>query len=536
AREALIVRADCPRHMERLREWLGTTSMPLTAHNASFDIRVLVNAAIAGHKALWDRMIDTYILDVLMRPGDGWTRPEHGLKPATAAWCGGGATAADAKEGMQRWWRGLGLKTETAGWRECPADGLPYLLYGAADVFDGVTLAGTLLPLVDSMLGRDVREREHTIARLVHGITMRGLRVDVEAAAAAAESAEVDVEALRDRLTSRYGVANPASNPQVQSWFARVLGAAPISTSAEELLALDLDGEPAAFRSDLLAWRERGKLLSTYLRMLAATPADADGAHRLHPTFGTLDARTGRFASRDPNVQNFPADMRKFVVAEPGMTLIDADFSAVEVRIAAAFAEDAALTETFRSGGDPYAAAAEAAWGAAPDAATAKANRTRAKPLLLGHIYGRGPKKIATALGITIAEARVLQQRMTAAMPDMPRYIAAARGTAAGGDGATRITGGRVVQVHPCTQFNSSVNSIVQGSGRELLVDALLALEAAGLGDSLWLPVHDEWVLQVPESDADALCALLAEAMTRQVGAVPIVAEAKVMGREWQKL
>jgi DNA polymerase-1 len=533
--EALVLRADVPGHMGQLREWFASTSMPLTAHNASFDIRFLVNAKIAGHRELWDRMIDTLLLDQLIRPGDGWTRPEHGLKAATRVWCGDAATAADAKDAMKKWWRSLGIKTEAAGWRESPLDGAPYLLYGAADVFDGATLAATLVPLVDGLLGQTVREREHRIARLVHGITMRGMRIDVTAVRKDLEVGEAEAAAMREHLITRYGIANPASGPQLLTWFAGH-GVQTTSTAEAALLALGLDGEPATFRTDLLAWRERSKAVSTYLRPLAATPADADGVARLHPDFGTLDARTGRMASRGPNVQNFPPNLRKYVVAEPGMSLVDADFSAVEVRIAAGFAKDAALMQTFCEGRDPYIAAAEAAWGSAPDEATRKANRSRAKPLLLGHIYGRGPNTIAAALGVSREEAVTLQARLDAAMPDVPRYVARARARVATGRTAGRLPSGRVVQVHPATQYTAAVNSVVQGHGRELLADALLALDDAGLGEVVWLPVHDEWILQAPIAKAEEICRVLEQAMTMQVGEVPVTAEAAVMGQVWSKL
>ncbi|MBN7296581.1 DNA polymerase [Mycobacteroides abscessus] len=535
AEEALVLRADLEEHMEPLREWFATTHMPLTAHNAGFDIRMLVNAGLAGHRGLWDRMIDTQILDQLLRPGDGWTKPEHGLKPATLTWCGDSATAADAKAELTAWWRSLGIKTDAAGWRDCPLDGEPYLLYGAADVFDGVALATTLLPMVDELIGREVREREHRIARLVHGITMRGMRIDTAAAEADASAAEAEVAVMREQLVSKYGIENPGSPKQLLAWFAD-RGISLTSTSEGTLTVEQLGGEAASFRDELLAWREKSKAAGTYLRKLADTPADADGVPRLHPDFGTLDARTGRMASRGPNMQNFPPDLRKYVLAEQGSVLVDADFSAVEVRVAAGFAQDAALTDTFVQGRDPYVAAAEAAWGPAPDPETTKANRKKAKPLLLGHIYGRGPNNIATALGVGREEAEHLQQRLNDAMPQVPKYVARSRATVSTGRTAGRLPSGRVVQVHPATQYTAAVNSVVQGAGRELLVDALLVLDDAGFADNIWMPIHDEWILQVPEDQADEVCRVLERAMTSRVGQVPITAEAGVMGACWGKM
>lgn len=533
--EALVLRADVPTHMDALRQWFAETDMALTAHNAGFDIGFLVRAGLGDHKALWDRMVDTLILDKLLRPGDGWTSPKHDLKSVTRAWCGDAATADDAKDELEAWWASLGIAKD-AGWRDCPLDGVPYVLYGAADVFDGWTLATTLLPMVDGLLGREVRYREHRIARLVHGITMRGHRLDIDALRADTAAAKVADADRKTALTKRYGIKNPGSNPQITDWFGD-RGIAIESTSEEALAALDLSGAEAEFRRDLLEWREGHKLLSTYLEPWSATPADPDGHARLRPSLGTLAARTGRMSCDAPNLQNVPPQLRKYLLAEPGNVLIGADFSAVEVRIAAAFARDQALAQTFLAGEDPYTAAAAAAWGDSDDPDTAKAQRNRAKPLLLGHIYGRGANSVAGALNISSSEAQRLQTRLNAAMPEVPKYVARARSRVAMGKTAGKLPGGsgRLLQTHPAAYYTSAVNSGVQGYGRELLVNALLALDDAGLGDAVWLPIHDEWLLQVETDQVEEATSLLEQAMTQTVMGVPVTAEAELVGTAWRK-
>lgn len=533
--EALILRADLSEHMDPLREWFATTHMPLTAHNAGFDIRFLVHAGLASHRSLWDRLIDTRMLDQLLRPGDGWTEPDHGLKPATKIWCGDTATAADAKEQLVAWWKTLGIKNDADGWRDCPLDGEPYLLYGAADVFDTATLATTLTPLVDGLLGEHVRRREHRAAGLVHGITMRGMVVDVDAAKRDAELAEAEVAAMREGLISRYGIANPGSPVQVIRWFGD--RGVQIDSSREEVLTgLALDGEAEQFRTDLLAWKERDKSTGSFLRKLANTQVDADGVARIHPQFDVLGARTGRMTSSNHNMQQFPPDMRGYVKAESGQVLVDADFSAVEIRVAAAFAKDARLTEAFCEGGDPYILTSEAAWGPAPDLETRKARRQAAKPILLGHVFGRSPNTLAKQLDIPAESAKAILRSLDDTMPGVPRYIAGARARTATGTTTVAYASGRVGQVHPANYHTAAVNTEIQGSARELLIDALIALDDAGLGEHLWLPIHDEWVLQVPAERAEEACAALERAMTMSAGAVPIVAEAGVMGTSWGKM
>lgn len=534
--ESVHLRAESPVHMDEVRRWFATTQMPLTAHNAGFDIGHLHRAGIADARRLWERTVDTLILDRLLRPGDGTTDPKHDLKNATRAWCGGAATSADAKAELMAWGRSLGLKTHARTYAECPIDGEPYILYGAADVFDSATLVRALLPLADAALGRDAVEREHRLASLIHRMLLRGMKIDAEAVQRDAPALYAQVAEMRDALTADYGIENPASQPQLLAWFTD--RDVPIPNTRQAVLEeLELDGEPAKFRDALLAWRAESKVLNTYVKALANAPADADGIPRFHPDLKALGARTGRMTCGAPNMQNVPKQLRGYVVAEPGHTLVAADFNAVEVRVAAGLAADERLTTAFLRGEDCYAAAATVAWGEPPtDEAEYKQWRNRAKPLLLGHIFGRGAKSVAGGIGTTVEDARERQRALDAAMPSVREFNLRTRAEVSMGKTIHRLPSGRVVQVHPLGYYTQSVNSRVQGGARDLLVAATVALDDAGFGDALWLPIHDEWILQVRDEDVPAAMEALNKAMSLTVGAVPIKADAEVMGKSWKKL
>ena len=539
AEETVHLRADSAIHRDAVRAFLADTRAPLTAHSAAFDIGHLHRAGLADAAALWERTIDTLILDKLLRPGDGrgGKRGDSSLslKAATRAWCGDAATSADAKEALLAWGETLGLKTAARVYADCPVDGEPYIRYGAADVSDSSALVRVLLPLADAAIGREVVEREHRLASRIHQMVLRGMRVNTEAVRRDEPEIFSQVAGMRTSLIERYGVENPASTQQVVAWF-NTRGYAITSSREEVLTKLPLEGEEAAFREDLLAWRGQSKTLSSFFKALSNAPADQDGVSRLHPDLKPLGARTGRMACSAPAAQNVPAELRPYVKAEPGHTFIGADYNAVEVRVAGGESGDEKLIGAFLRGEDCYEFASSIVWGPPPEEKSERKRwRSRGKPVLLGDIYGRGAVSIAADLGTSTDDAKARQRTIRAAMPQLTAHIDGVRATISAGRTAHRLPSGRVVQVHPLQYYTAGFNTRVQGAARDLLVDATLRLDDAGLGHLLFLPIHDEWVLQVPHEQVQAAMEALGAAMTTSYGAVPIIAQPEILGESWRK-
>ena len=537
--EAVHLRADSTVHCDAVRRFLAASTVPLTAHNAPFDIGHLHRAGLADVAALWERTIDTLILDKLLRPGDGrgGEKGDRGLslKIATRAWCGDAATSADAKADLMAWGRELGLNTAARVYAECPVDDEPFIRYGAGDVRDSSTLVRVLLPLADAAIGREVVEREHRLASRIHQTVLRGMRVD--AAAVRRDEAEIfaRVAEMRAYLIERYGIENPASTQQVIAWF-NTRGYAIDSSKESVLSKLPLEGDEKSFREELLAWRGQSKVLSTYFKALSTAPADREGVPRLHPDLKPLGARTGRMTCSAPNAQNVPAVLRPYVEAEPGHTFIAADYNAVEVRVAGGESDDEKLIGAFLRGEDCYEFASSIVWGPPPEEkADRKRWRTKGKPVLLGDIYGRGASSVAGQLDTTVDDARERQRRLRAAMPQLTAHIDGVRAAISSGRTAHRLSSGRVVQVHPLQHYTAGFNTRVQGAARDLLVEATLRLDDAGLGHLLFLPIHDEWVLQVPDEQVQDAMRALGSAMTMAYGAVPITAQPEILGKNWRK-
>ncbi|GAA4676528.1 DNA polymerase [Gordonia humi] len=485
ARVALM---DSEAHMSALRAWLTSTSATLTVHGGPDQLGRLADAGLGKLDALWARTVDTRILDHLLRPGDGTAELDHTL------------------DGAMRFW------FPTVGFLPTP------------EAFDVAQLAAALLPQVDEHLGAEVRQREHHLAATIHQSAHRGLAVAHERAKQhlriAGQTRSKKLNALK-----QVGVTDPNNPKQLQAAFAAV-GVAVDSTKGAALKSLVLDGDAEVLRRAVLEYREAAAT-EYAMRPLVNASAGADGVHRVHPVIDTLGARTGRFTTAEPAVTNLAPVHREFLQAEAGHVLVAADYSAIEVRVAAALSGDTALIGRLAAGEDPHTAAAE----------LAGVTREQAKPVLLGWLYGSGIARTAEQLGVTVAEAEVIRDRMAAAMPRLVEWIegevARVRSGADRGVSATPL--GRRVQVHASRAATVAVNTVVQSAARDVLVRAIERLDDMGWGKYLWLTVHDEIVLHVPEGAAAQAVGLLEQAMADSIGGVQLTAKASVLGARWGK-
>lgn len=232
-----------------------------------------------------------------------------------------------------------------------------------------------------------------------------------------------------------------------------------------------------------------------------------------------------------PNLQQLPREggVRACITADPGQLLVSADFSGVEIRVMAALSQDPELIRQLREGVDLHAMVAEMAFGPG----WTKGNRYTAKRGVFGWAYGGKPENIAKQLGVS---AEVMFAIVDALRQIAPQYVAwadevkrAVRG------GATQMPtyAGRVI--HLDRQLpHKAPNACIQGTARELLVDALLEWDQTPWGGGVVLPVHDEIVAVVPEPDATEATAALVRCMSRELYGISIVAEASEPAFAWR--
>jgi DNA polymerase I len=268
----------------------------------------------------------------------------------------------------------------------------------------------------------------------------------------------------------------------------------------------------------VLEWRQLTKLKSTYADALAE---EIDGeTGRVHTSYALAVAATGRFSSNNPNLQNIPIRteegrrIRRAFVAEPGHLLLSADYSQIELRLAAHVADVPELKQAFRDGVDIHALTASQVFSV--PLATMDANtRRRAKAINFGIIYGISAFGLGQQIGVPPAEAgayiRAYFERFPAILAYMERTKTDCRRT-----GYVETIFGRkcfipgIRDANPMRRAGAerqAINAPLQGSAADIIKRAMAripaALAQAGLKTRMLLQVHDELLFEVPETEAD---------------------------------
>ncbi len=265
---------------------------------------------------------------------------------------------------------------------------------------------------------------------------------------------------------------------------------------------------------------------------------------RLHTRFSQTGAATGRLSSSEPNLQNIPVrtelsrQIRAAFVAEPGLNLLSADYSQIELRILAHFSEDPVLVEAFQTGQDIHSRTAQEVFGVGPMAQSAE-HRRAAKVINFGIIYGLSPFGLAQNLQIDQKEAA----KFIAAYFD--RYRGVKEYLDRSLDVVRRSGFTRPEISSP--QFNlrtlaerTALNTPLQGTAADLIKLAMIKiqheLEARRLRSRMILQVHDELLFEAPPEELAQLRAIVRPAMEEVYPLrVPLVVDIK-SGANWRDM
>lgn len=290
------------------------------------------------------------------------------------------------------------------------------------------------------------------------------------------------------------------------------------------------------------------KLQNTYVEALPKMVAEVSG--RVHTQLNQATAGTGRLSSSEPNLQNIPIrtelgrELRKVFVPAPGHLLVSVDYSQVELRVLAHFSEDPVLVKAFEDKADVHTRTAAALFEIEAAEVT-REQRTQAKAVNFGVLYGMGPVRLARELKIPRRTASQFVKDYFERQPGVRAYIERTLEMARE-EGQVRTLLGRrrlVPDVHSRNRAGRSaaervaVNTPIQGSAADLIKMAMLRVDAL-LRDAfpqakLLLQVHDELLVEAPEKEAEAVAAAVRDAMQRVYPlAVPLDAEAQV-GANW---
>jgi DNA polymerase-1 len=316
----------------------------------------------------------------------------------------------------------------------------------------------------------------------------------------------------------------------------------------ETIAAETEDPHARALAGRVLDWRQLSKLKTTYADALIQQIGPESG--RVHTCYQQAVASTGRLSSSDPNLQNIPVrteegrKIRHAFIAEPGLVLLSADYSQIELRLLAHVAGIEALKVAFRDGIDIHAMTASQVFGV-PIAGMDPLVRRKAKAINFGIIYGISPFGLARQLGIPRGEAAAYIEAYFARYPGIRDYMAVTKKLARERGYVTTLFGRRC-HVRGITDRNVSVRSFaeraainapIQGGAADIIKRAMIripkALVRAGLTAQMLLQVHDELVFEVPEAEVEAVRALVVDEMTSVAElTVPLVVDTGT-GRTW---
>jgi DNA polymerase-1 len=385
-----------------------------------------------------------------------------------------------------------------------------------------------------------------------------GVKIDRKALAAMSSRLEREVEAKGKEIYSLAGMEFNINSPKQLGdvLFNRLNLPKPvkygkgktISTAVDVLEGLAAEHEVPKL---VLEYRQLSKLKSTYVDALPALLNSSSG--RLHTTFGQTGTATGRLSSANPNLQNIPIrtelgrEIRAAFTAEPGCVLLAADYSQIELRLLAHFSKDSLLVEAFRRGDDIHTLTASQVFGVPPLMVSAD-HRRQAKVVNFGIVYGLSAFGLSQNLGIEPREAKQFIDAYFAKYNGVRKWIDQVLEEARRDQKVSTLFG----RVRPIPDINSknanlrgfaertAVNTPLQGTAADLIKLAMIRIDAGlaeqGLKSRMTLQVHDELVFEVPETEIDAMKALVREQMENvHPVSVPLLVEVGT-GPNWRDL
>ncbi|HEX8655620.1 MAG TPA: DNA polymerase I [Allosphingosinicella sp.] len=373
---------------------------------------------------------------------------------------------------------------------------------------------------------------DRPLVAVVARMEREGVKVDREELSRLSQEFQTQIAALEERICGEAGCQFTIGSPQqLGDVLFNRLGlkggrkgkSGTWSTDVNELERLSREGVPIA--SLVLEWRQLSKLKSTYTDALQQQINRRTG--RVHTCYSLSGAQTGRLSSTDPNLQNIPIRteigrrIRDAFVAEPGHVMLSADYSQIELRLAAHMADVPQLRDAFARGEDIHAMTAQELFGSVD-----RDTRASAKTINFAILYGISRWGLAGRLSITADEAQAMIDRYFDRFPGIRDYIHATLEGVRETGFTTTLFGRKThfpsirskVQHERQGAERAAINAPIQGTSADIIKRAMTrmcpALEAEGLGTTrMLLQVHDELVFEVPEADAERASGVIRRVM-----------------------
>ena len=525
--------------LARLKPLLESDAVLKIGQNIKYDINIL-----ARHGVMISPIDDTMVMSFDLDAG----RSEEGI---------GGSHGMDALA-----LRHLGHTTLTfkdvcgSGKKLIPFGEVPLnraTQYAAEDADVTWRLHRVLAPRLSEEGGTRVYQRvDRPLIAVVAGMERHGIKVDRERLAQLSGEFAEAIAALECEVFGLCGQEFTIGSPkQLGEILFDKLGykggrkgkSGQYSTdqaTLEGLATQQIDRPHSAVAGKVLEWRQLSKLRSTYTEALQAAINPATG--RVHTSYSLVGAQTGRLSSTEPNLQNIPIrteigrQIREAFVAEPGNVLLAADYSQIELRLAAHMADVPALKEAFANGEDIHARTAMEMFGSVD-----RDTRGRAKTINFAILYGISRWGLGGRLGVSSDEAQAMIDRYFERFPGIQRYIVTTLESVRERGYSETLFGRktwfpRINSRQPNERQGSeraAINAPIQGTSADIIKRAMArmnpALAAAGLrpgardGVRMLLQVHDELVFELPEALVAAASPVIERTMAEAaLPAVPL--------------
>lgn len=492
---------------------------------------------------LGQRVVDTHLLACLALPAE---KEERGLKPLSTQWLNG-PELADTADRLHARFKEMAIEAgekqmarspkKLIGWGLANV-GLDEPLFEEYAALDAIAVSWLAPALVKSLgTGRNLIGIEMWLGALTTSMRVQGMKVDTERVHLYLEQAKGEIEEAEAVIKEATGLASARSPKRVDWLLSKGVKFDPTATTdsggpslAKEFLPPLVAAYPEHTEVGMVlraihVIAERSNLVTNLENFLKYS--DAEG--RVHPEIKTLQARTARMSVTNPPMQTLSKTdprLRGCLIADEGMSLVSVDFSQVEARVAAALSGDPVLTEVILSGEDLHSSTAKAIFG---DGFTEE-QRSDAKMANFQSLFGGGWKALAQT-GIPEDKAKMINKQWRKTYQGVTDF-----GYNLSQRKVVKTPTGRNLPVDPEAPY-AALNYMIQSTARDLLVIAVYRIiHRLGIPPkAIWLLVHDEVLLQVPEDIAESVASEVEKIMGTTLYGIPITAEAEVLGKRWGK-
>jgi DNA polymerase I len=526
------------RQLELFRSLFENEKISKIGQNIKYDMLVLMNYGIKVKGQLYDTMLAHYLIEPEGKHSMDWLAQQYlNYRPVSI-------------ESL------IGKKGKGQGnMRDVDVDDV--VQYAAEDADVTLKLKQKFDPIIkQNGLAKLFFEVENPLIDVLAEMEFEGVRIDTGSLAELSGILESESKEIEKRVYELAGVRFNLSSPkQLGDVLFEKLKLDPKAkktktgqyATGEEVLS-KLAGEHE-IADAILEYREMVKLKSTYVDALPTMINPKTG--RVHTTYNQFVAATGRLSSINPNLQNIPIrtargrEIRKaFVPRDENHVILSADYSQIELRLMAAFSQDASMLEAFQEGKDIHAATAAKIFKVSLDDVNSDMRR-KAKTANFGIIYGISAFGLSQRLNISRTEAKEIIDAYFTEFPAVKTYmdnsIEKARKdefveTILGRRRYLRDINSRNMTMRGFAERNA-INAPLQGSAADLIKVAMIDvhrwLKKENLKSKMILQVHDELVFDAHKDEVEILKKQIPLLMTQAVK-LPVPLEVEVgIGKDW---